>query len=203
MRKGGQKAKSYVHERAVGELFTKVYYPHDDGIFLRRDSVPGIRDKKMVPGDLVAFKYLSKDKEEMAIDKSFPFVIECKSWKDIKQFFSGLYSDESALFSWIEQVYEDSLYAKKIPIVVFKLYRQENIVELRSIDFDQLANLFGNFVGKIYTIEKIMPKKQIVAESIVVYQKLIFVLLEDFLEWIDWDVYKLGANIKFIRSLAK
>lgn len=198
MRKGGQKAKGSAHQRRVANLFTPAYYPEGQGLF---KSTPGSGgwDKRAAPGDVIAFKYIDEETKELGRDKNFPMVIECKDWKDanVKHFFSGLYSDESQLFDWMEQAMDDALVVKKIPIVVFKLYRTENVVMLMSSTFNKLADLFGNFTGKIYIIEKIMPKGYNKEQE--AYQKLVFVLLKDFIQWIDWRVYMLGEE--YIRSL--
>lgn len=202
MRKGGQKAKGNAHQRWVADLFTPAYYPAGDGEF---KSTPGSGgwDKRAAPGDVIAFKYLDMETKEMGRDKTFPMVIECKDWRDenVKHFFSGLYSEDSQLFDWMAQAWEDSLVVKKMPIVVFKLFRTENIVMILSTDFYSLAQNFGNFVGKIYMIEKTMPKEQksykekIVERSdaqmtFLMHQEMVFVLLKDFIEWIDWEIYK-------------
>jgi len=204
MKKGGQKAKSNAHQRRVAGLFTSAYYPTDDGLF---KSTPGSGgwDKRAAPGDVIAFKYIDEETKEMGRDKTFPMNIECKDWRgeSVKHFFSGLYSDESQLFGWMEQAWEDALLIKKMPIVVFKLYRTENVVMLLSTDFYSLTNYFGNFVGKIYTIEKIMPKEQKSHKektikhsrgetTFLMHQELIFILLKDFLEWIEWELFKSG-----------
>lgn len=208
MRKGGQKAKGNAHQRWVASLFTPAYYPKGDGEF---KSTPGSGgwDKRAAPGDIIAFKYLNKETKEMGRDKTFPMVIECKDWRDesVKHFFSGLYSEESQLFGWMEQAWEDSLVVKKMPIVIFKLYRTENVAMILSTDFYSLAETFGNFVGKIYTIEKIMPKEQKsykekiiersdVQTTFLMHQELIFVLLKDFLEWIDWEFFRTRSFVK-------
>lgn len=189
MRKGGQKAKGTAHQRRVANIFTPAYYPKGEGLF---KSTPGSGgwDKRAAPGDVIAFKFVDKERNQMIIDKDFPMVIECKDWKDdnVKHFFSGLYSDESQLFDWMEQAYGDSLYVGKIPIVVFKLYRTENVVMFMSSSFNKLADLFGNFTGKTYVIEKIMPKRYNKEKE--AYQRLVFVLLRDFIQWIDWEAYK-------------
>lgn len=199
MKKGGQKKKSYAHETAVGKIFSQAYYHSGDGLFIRRDSVGGIRDKKDVPGDLIAFKYLSQDKEEMAIDKSFPFCLECKDWKDenVKHFFSGLYSQESVLWDWMRQSWEDALLSKKMPMVVFKLFRTENLGMLLGKDFYSLGNIFGNFPGKFYVLEKV-EKEDSTFET-----RMIFFLLKDFVEWIDWENYKFKDRIYSIKSIIK
>jgi len=197
MKRGGQKAKGNAYERVVAKIFTETYYPAEDGEF-RRVPLSGGWDKRAAPGDLIALKYVDKEGEEMVIDRSFPFLVECKTWKDenVKHFFSGLYSEDSIFFDWMLQACGDSSLARRLPLVVFKLYRTENVAMIVSTDFYQLANLFGNFVGKIYNIEKIMPK-----DEGAVPQKLVFVLLKDFLEWIDWEVYKLSNKVRSIKSL--
>ena len=214
MRPGRQKAKGYSHEMAIGRIFTEAYYPDNDGIFLRRDSLPGIRDKKLVPGDLVAMKYLSKDEEELSIDKTFPLVLECKHYSNqtLKHFFSGLYSNESQIWDWIEQVWDDSLHVKKIPIVIFRLFRTEDVVEILSTDFHQLSNYFGNFPGRFYKLKRVreagfkVDKKAYLKHSserglVFGHDCLYFFLLKDFLKWIDWSMFKTGGKFEHIRSL--
>jgi len=190
VRKGGQKAKSNAHQRRVAGIFTLAYYPAGEGLF---KSTPGSGgwDKRAAPGDIIAFKYVSKEKDQMVIDETFPMTIECKDWKDenVKHFFSGLYSDESQLFGWMEQSLGDSFWVKKVPIVVFKLYRTENVAMVMSTDFQQLAKMFGNFVGKIYRLGR-TREKGFKADGI---GTLVFVLLKDFIQWIDWEIYKKGV----------
>jgi len=186
MKAGRQKQKANTYEIAIAKLFTEAYYPTKDGEF-RRIPLSGGWDKRVVSGDVVALRYVDKSKKDMAIDESFPLSIECKTWHGVKQFFSGLYSEESALFEWMVQAQEDSIVVKKMPVVVFRLFRTENIAMFISTDFGQLTLQFGNFRGKIYTIEKIMPKEEKTFE-----RKLTFVLLKDFLEWIDWDSFRPG-----------
>lgn len=211
MRKGGQKQKANAYERSVAEIFTKMYYPTGDGEF-RRIPLSGGWDKRAMPGDLVPLRFVDKDTEEMTIDKTFPMTIECKIWKDIKHFFSGLYSSESQLFDWMAQAWEDALIAKKIPVVVFRLFRVENIVMLISTDFNSLTNYFGNFTGKIYSIEKTMLREQQSYKekkvkrsegeiTFLMHQKLVFILLKDFLEWIDWEFFKSEKNTGAIQGI--
>lgn len=196
MKRGNQKLKSSAHENSIAKIFTTAYYPQNDGLFTRTRQYVQM-DKRSTPGDIVALKYVSRDSEEMNIDKSFPFSIECKNWKDIKYFVSGLYSKESEFFSWIEQAYDDAIHTKMIPIVVFKLFRAKNIVLLSSEDFYKLANMFGNFPGKFYSLERVAKDRS----TIYKHDRLVFFLLKDFLEWIDFEIYKLGGKHRYIRSL--
>jgi len=189
MRKGGQKAKGSTHQRRVARMFTGAYYPDDDGEF---KSTPGSGgwDKRVAPGDIIAFKYTSADKDEMVIDRSFPLVVECKDWKDknVKHFVSGLYAKECQLFGWMEQAIDDCVQARnkvgrKIPVVVFKLYRTENVVMIQSIEYSELTQMFGQLEVKRYVLKLIREEGE---EA----WNLIFILLSDFLDWIDWDFYK-------------
>lgn len=193
MRKGGQKQKGNTYERAIAKIFTQTYYPDGDGEF-RRVPLSGGWDKRMVPGDLVALRYVNTEGVGMVIDDSFPLSIECKTWKgeNVKHFFSGLYSNETILFDWIRQATEDCEPSKKMPVVVFKLLRTENILLMESNVFYQMGNLFGNFPGKKwYKLIKYEPDDT----------QLIFCLLKDFLNWIDWDVFKLSSNTRSIKSV--
>lgn len=193
MRKGGQKQKGNTYERAIAKIFTQIYYPEGDGEF-RRVPLSGGWDKRTAPGDLVALKYVDIASEGMVIDSSFPFSVECKTWKgeNVKHFFSGLYSNESILFDWIKQATDDCQPSKKLPIVVFKLLRTENIVLMESAVFYQMGNLYGNFPGKKWY-------------KLIKYElddmQLIFCLLKDFLEWIDWEVFKFSGNVRSIKSV--
>ncbi len=99
MKKGRQKQKGTAYERMIAKLFTEAYYSAEDGEF-RRVPLSGGWDKRTAPGDLIALKYVDKEGEAMVIDSSFPFSVECKTWRDenVKHFFSGLYSNETVIF---------------------------------------------------------------------------------------------------------
>ena len=129
MKKGGQKAKSNRHQNMVAKIFDDAYYPEGDGEF-RSTPASGGWDKRIAPGDIQPFVYRSRKSDEMIIDQSFPFSIECKDWKDenVKHIFSGLYSQPSQIYGWIEQSMGDADASGRIPVVVFKLYRTENVV---------------------------------------------------------------------------
>ena len=191
MRKGGQKAKGNAHQRAVAAIFAGAYYPNGGGIFKSTPSKGGW-ESRAVPGDVIPFREIDPtgaaiSGAAMTIDLRFPFSIECKDWKDenVKHFVSGLYSAECQFFDWMEQSQSDASCVGKMPIVIFKLYRTKNMAMLSSQDFREIANSFGNFVGKMYVLERIMPMNEAAAS-----QKLVFVLLSDFIEWIDWHIYK-------------
>jgi len=191
MRKGGQKAKGSAFELAIARILTEAYYSQGDGEF-RRVPASGGWDKRTAPGDLIPFKYTNGG---MVIDKSFPFVVECKNWRDVKHFFSGLYSKESQLFDWMEQAVADAQFVGKMPLVIFKLYRQENVVILQSGDFWKLESLFGTPGAQYYELKRFVPKTG--------RSGLVFILLGDFLRWLDWEIYKLKSNVVFIRSIVR
>lgn len=205
MKKGGQKAKANAHQRAVAKIFTEAYYPDGDGEF-RSTPGSGGWDKRIAPGDVIAFKKIAPvhghtgmtPEPDFAIDNTFPLSIECKDWRDenVKHFFSGLYSEESQIFDWMRQSLADASCVNKTPIVVFKLFRTENIVILLSHDFVRLADLFGNFGKKFYTINSV-PEKAVYHMRL----ELTLMLLKDFIEWIDWYVFKVGNEHKYIKSL--
>jgi len=193
MKPGGSGRKGNAFRRSVAFAFTEAYYPDGDGEFRKTPDV-GDWDKKVAPGDIIAFRYVDKEKKDMEIDRTFPFSIECKHWATggLKHFFSGLYSAESAMFSWMEQSWGEATPSGRIPIVVFRLFRTKDVIVLSSWDFADIISVFGNFTGKIYTIEKIMPREQKShkKKAIPTHQKFVFILLEGFLDWIDWEVYK-------------
>ena len=144
----------------------------------------------------MALKYVDDDKGDMLpldrkakfamkIDDVFRFAVECKNWKDstVKHFMSGLYSADSQIFDWMEQAIEDASYSGKTPIVVFKLFGTKDVIEILYPDFSILAEYFGDFSGKMYMVGSIIPETKD-------GKTYVFALLSDFLEWIDWDVYK-------------
>jgi len=188
-------------ERSIAKAFTEVYYPVGDGEFRRTSAFTqsGGFGKDMVCGDLVALKYGVES--NVYIDKTFPFSIECKNWKEenVKHFFSGLYSQESVIFSWMQQAYVDSARFNKIPLVAFRLFRQKSVALLQSTDFSKLKEMFGEPETKYYFLCRL----GLTAEEQVLYRnRLVFILLKDFINWIDWEVYKF-SNRRFIKSLIK
>jgi len=198
MKRGGGKRKANNYERSIGRLFTAAYYPDGSGEFQRPEGSGG-RDKRIMPGDLVAFKYVNKNTEEMIFDRSFPFLLECKNWNEenVKHFYSGLYSKESQIWEWIEQASNDAKYKNQIPLVVFKLTFGKDIVILRTVDFNKIQELFGYFPGRYYTLKK---------WSLAIDNKtpaLTFCLLSNFLSWVDWAVYRLAEQTRYLKSLMK
>jgi len=175
MKVGRQKEKGNRHQRSICEIFDKVYYLEGDGLF---KSTPGSGgwDKQIAPGDVQPFFYKGK---RLILDHSFPFSIECKNWRDqnVKHVFSGLYSKPSQIFDWMEQSTNDSSFSGKTPIVIFKLYRSQNVVLMSLADWNKLQQIFGVFPSKIYKISG-GP------------MHVIFILLKDFTNWIDWGYYK-------------
>jgi len=197
MKKGAQSKKANAYENKIAKLFTAAFYTEEDGSLsgeFRRAPKSGGWDKRLIPADLVALKYTEKpgalplgvkSKRAVDIDKIFRFSVECKTWadKNVKHFVSGLYSADSGFFVWMEQAIEDASYSKKTPLVVFKLYGVHNVVEILYSDFSILSTFFGNFPGKMYVVGSIIPETKD-------GKTYVFALLADFLEWIDWDMYK-------------
>lgn len=199
MKPGGQKRKGSAYERVIAKLFTEQYYS-DDGEF-RRVPLSGGWDKRVVPGDLMALKYSGIDDTEglsMIIDKTFPFSIECKNYRDenVKHFFSGLYSNKSQMFDWLEQAENDASPSNKYPLVVFKLYGSNNIVMTNDTTFHGLRGMFGLFPGNYFKLALCNSKGYELTESV-------FFLLDDFFEWVDWGVFKTIAKAQYIKSLIK
>jgi hypothetical protein len=194
MKKGGQKQKSNRHQNMVADFFEKAYYPDGDGEF-RSTPGSGGWDKRIAPGDIQPFKFIDKD-GSMVFDQSFPFSIECKDWHDdnVKHIFSGLYAKPSQMYDWLEQSIGDAYASGKAPLVVFKLYRTENVVLMHHELFSKLKELFGYFPGetkfKNVYIVKGGP------------HTIVFVLLRYFIDWIDWGFYKVTHKRKgYISSL--
>jgi len=184
-------------ERKVAELLTNVYYPEDDGEF-RRVPQSGGWDKKVVTGDIMALKRVYGG--GLVFDLSFPFSVECKTYRDIKHFFSGLYSAESELFEWMNQSQIDCEHIRgRMSIVTFKLYRQKIIAMLKAQTFTQLKELFGEPSFKYYFLRRhyLDPDDRHLPNL------LVLCLFSDFVEWIDWEVYKLKDTSKYIKSWRK
>ncbi len=202
MKQGAQKEKGSAYERVIAGLLTEAYYPEGDGE-ARRVPLSGGFDPRLVPGDLMMLKRVSNDSDAMVIDQSWPFSVECKNWGDIGHFFKGLYSAESQLYDWIEQACGDARHAKKMPLVVFKLYRQEHVAMLLDSDFHRITALFGRFSGKIYTLRRYEKGDIPDLGTRLVTDDLMFCLLKDFLGWIDWEHFRLAGKVKFLRSIIK
>jgi len=207
MKRGGGKAKGSAFERTVGAILTGCYYPDGDGLFRRIYSHP-IPRKDEVRGDLVALRYYKfQDSQledcQLILDKSFPFCIECKNYKDVRPVFSGLYSSQSAIFDWMQQSRVVADIEKKMPLVVFKLYRTAIVAMLDRKDFTGLQELFGlpGFVFYVLTWRAQLCKDPIISAGSEAERTLVFMLLSDLLEWIDWGVYKISDTRKYIRSL--
>ena len=192
-KRGKEKGSSF--ERDVAAILAKAFYPDGSGVF-RRVPLSGGWDKHVAPGDILAFKYREFGSEELVMDTRFPFVVECKNWKDIKQPFCGLYAADSELFSWMQQAVNAAVDSKKIPIVIFKLYRASIIAMLRGTDLCKLEELFGEYPKAAYGIVKRVPQLGVSA-------KLIMVLLAEFLVWIDLGIYHAIDSTKMIRSLVE
>jgi hypothetical protein len=195
MKKGAQKKKSDAYERSIAEIFTKAWFLPDEGEF-RRVPMSGGWDKRVAPGDVIPLKIGKQCGSDWVIDKRFPFSIECKNWNDanVKHFFAGLYSNESQIFDWMRQASEDASLSKKMPIVIFKLFRTNNICIMLSTDFVKLEEIFGAWCRKHYRLRRFEITNsgpQLIA--------LTFFLLDEFIEWIDWEFYRIKKS--YIRSL--
>jgi len=195
MKKGRQRQKSNPYERKIAAIFTQAYYPMNDGEF-RKVPLSGGWDKSVVSGDILALKFDRVAEAKRIFDNSFPLSVECKTWADenVKHFFSGLYSAESELFEWMEQAVYDSRSCEKTPVVVFKLFRTHNIIMIRAHDWYEMKMLFGDFNHKMYFLRRYERESS---------ADIVFVLLADFLDWIDWGVYKLVDRSRLIRSFQK
>jgi len=180
-------------EREVARLLTVVYYPDGDGEF-RRVPQSGGWDKKVVTGDIMALKKTYED--SFVFDVTFPFSVECKTHRDIKHFFSGLYSKDSELFQWMQQAEDDCRHIpNRRPIVTFRLYRQKIVSMLKAEDFSKLKEMFGEPKFKYYFLRKYPTE----FEENFDINLLVLCLFSDFVEWIDWGIYKM----KYIRSMVR
>ena len=182
MRKGGQKQKGNRHQSAVGKIFTKAYYPDITGEF-RNTPGSGGWDKRIAPGDIQPFFFKHFSHKHMTLDSSFPFSVECKDWKDenVKHIFSGLYSKPSQIYDWLEQSMNDASASGKVALVVFKLYRTENVALMHYASWFKLGAIHGKFPELIYKVSG-GP------------HSIVFVSLLHFVEWIDWEYYKKGGK---------
>lgn len=204
MRPGGGKAKGGSFERQIAEVLTKAYYPDGDGIFQRILPQP-IPKKGEVRGDLKALRYMSDGTisipprgpnadRYLVFDSTWPFVVECKNYKDVDPFFKGLYAKDTLLFDWIDQANEVALLEHKMPLVVFRLFRTENIAMMWNRDYIELVKMFGVMPTRTFLLSR---------DKVMEHTALRFVLLNDFLEWVDWGVYKAarGSSPTYIRSI--
>lgn len=182
MKKGRQRPKGGAYELVVAKLFTEQYYPNNEGVF-KRVPKSGGWDKRIICGDISPFLFTAKDggdgTGQLEPDSTFPFSIECKNWnaKNVKHFFSGLYSAESAMFDWVEQAKLDSIPTGKLPMVVFKLYGKNNIAILSQPVFNDLLDIFGVPDSKFYTI---------FSDEVF----CTFILLSEVFSWIDFAHYR-------------
>ena len=205
MKRGGGKAKGSSYERVVAKILTAAYYPDGDGRFERILSHP-IPAKGETRGDLVALRYFTTgpdDEKSLIKDSSWPFTVECKSYRDVRPIFSGLYASETALFDWMQQAAAVAAVDKKTPLVVFKVFRSANVAMLDRRDFARLQEMFGIPGFSFYMVvwRPRICKGPIVAAGSEVEKALVFMLLADLLDWIDWGVYKLAGRGQYIRSL--
>ena len=140
---------------------------------------------------LVGNPLSSESQKALVEDKSFPFAIECKNYRVIKPIFSSLYSKDCELWDWMKQSKESA--GDKIPLVVFRLYHGKDIIVISSPSFGRLSELFGSYKKKFFAIKSY--------EESMIKETLYLFLLEDFLEWIDWCVFRAVGASKYIRSL--
>jgi hypothetical protein len=203
MKRGAGKGKGSAYERHVRDILTAAYYPDGGGMFSRIYSHP-IPKKGEVQSDLKAFKYvrsgdpLGTEEKILVVDNSFPFSVECKNYKGVKPLFCGLYSKESEVWSWMRQAV--CARGSKIPLVVFRLFHTADVAVLRSEDFSQLRGTFGLYPYKSYVLTHTFKASGSSEEPI--QESLVFLLLKDFLEWIDWGVFRVSsATQMYIRSL--
>ncbi|GAG44752.1 unnamed protein product, partial [marine sediment metagenome] len=115
---------------------------------------------------------------------------------NVKHFFSGLYSAESVIFEWMDQSITDAALFDKMPLVVFRLFRQKSIAMLRATDFHKLKEMFGEPGFKYYFLRKY----PVDVEENVKPNLLVFILLKDFISWIDWEIFKISKS-SYIRSI--
>jgi len=201
MKPGGGKAKGSAYERRVAEILTKAYYPDSDGKFQRIYSHP-IPTKGARPGDLMAMRRyrIAEHDEQMVVDVSWPFSVECKNYKDVKPVFCGLYCANSAVWDWMEQAEETASQLPhlsgddKMPLVVFRLFRTADVAMINGTTFGKLHALFGFYQKTYYTAWR---------QCLPTSHALHFFLLSEFLEWIDWGVYKVSSSQKYIRSIIR
>lgn len=192
MRPGGGKEKGSSYERAVAEILTKAYYPEGGGVFKRVESKAGKKGEKK--SDLLSLKYITdptSGEKDLILDRSFPFSIECKNYKEVKPVFCGLYAKDSEIWDWMKQA-EDSAQGK-MPLVIFRLFRTMHVVMFNLETWVKLHETFGEFPTRGFRISQGSPQEST--------RTLCFFLLSDFLEWVDFGVYRISESTRFIRSL--
>lgn len=190
MKRGGGGAKGSAYERTIAQILTDEFYPDNDGMFQRVYGHP-IPVKGTVKNDLKAMRrYVVDGEETLVLDASWPFSVECKNYKAVDLPFAGYWKKESDLWSWMAQAEEAA--KNKMPLVVFRLFRTPDFAMINGQTFGQLHALFGYYKKLYYTIwRQELPNSQ----------TLHVFLLSEFLDWIDWGVFKATHQHKYIHSL--
>jgi hypothetical protein len=198
MRRGGGKEKGSEYERTVAKILTQSFYPDGGGVFQRVYAYP-MAKKGDVRSDLVALKYVPSSEPlhgetvlDLVADRSFPFSVECKNYRGVKPVFCGLYAQSSEIWDWMKQAEDAS--EGKMPLVIFRLYRTLNLVMINNPTRVRLKELFGEFTKRSFSIKRN-------DDSDPYYSVLHLFVLSEFLDWIDFGVFRLTDSAKFIRSL--
>ena len=203
MRAGGGKAKGSAYERVVAKILTAAYYADSDGLFQRILSHP-IPGKGETRGDLKALRYRTDilitryEGQDLSrylmFDETWPFTVECKNYKDVKPFFQGLWAKDTALFGWMEQAQMVATEDRKMPLVVFRLFRTADVAMIWNTDYVRMAGTFGVMPQATYLIQK---------DKVMEHTGMRLFLLKDFLDWIDWGVFKAlrKSTPDYIRSI--
>jgi hypothetical protein len=181
MKKGGSRRKGNAFELHIAKCFTTAFYPDGDGIF-RRIPLSGGWDKSLLCGDLMALKGTTG--KASTLDARFPFSIECKHHSGMKPLFSSLYCAKSDLFNWMAQAADDSEGHSKIPLVVFRAFRSEDLLCVRNMDYANLVEQFGDY--DCQTVQVTLSLAGLVIEE----ERLRIMKLDEFLEWVDFQHYK-------------
>lgn len=193
MKRGGGKEKGSAYERLIAATLSLAYYPDGGGVFQRIYAYP-MSKKGEVRSDLVALKYIADgpDGKSLVLDRSFPFAVECKNYRAVKPLFCGLYAKPCEVWDWLEQ--SSTASEGKMPVVVFRLYRTKDILMINDNTFGRLKETFGSYPCEFFSVTQCTPQSD-------ARKTLNFFVLEGFLKWIDWGVFRLSEHARYIRSL--
>jgi hypothetical protein len=192
-RRNPSKEKGSAYERAIAAILSSSFYSGGDGTFQRIQSQP-IPAKGQKSADVEALRYMEVDGEQVLIcDRSWPFSIECKNIRKAKHFFSGLYEKDFEIVSWASQAALVAARDGKVPLLIVRLFRSKDLAVLRAEDYARMAEYFGKPKGRRMELRSIGDEERAFS--------FVFLLLEDFLDWVDWEFYKVARFGRYIKSL--
>jgi hypothetical protein len=143
---------------------------------------------KWIPGGHVVFPCKQIGENEV-FDNAWPFITKCSCQAPF--LFSAICAKTSDLEELIRDVAIEGDIKGKIPQVIFPLGADIDVNMISTKAFFMLEDIFGippfNFL-RVYEGQNV---------------GFVFSLLIPFLDWIDWAVFYVKSNLKYIKSLVK